>query len=43
MLVVELELLDDPPGRSPVGDMAAKPLGHAGVEDGKHEAAAGED
>ena len=34
--IVSLELLDGPPGRSAVGDMAAETFGHARVEDSEH-------
>lgn len=41
--IVSLELLDDPPGRSAVGDMAAETFGHARVEDSEHTTVASED
>jgi hypothetical protein len=41
--IVSLELLDGPPGRSAVGDMAADTFRHAGVEDSEHTTIASED
>ena len=43
MRIVEFNLLDDPPRRSGVGDMAAGTFGHSRVEDTDHTTVASED
>ena len=43
MWIVVLELLDGPPCRSAVCDVAAKTFRHTGVEDGDHTTIASED
>ena len=43
MGILSFELLDDPPGRSAVGDMAVETFWHAGVEDSEHTTISSED